>query len=143
MSLGQEGIIVVPGKPLDEQDLQKAVESETGAPLAYLFLSPRFNPLESGKKLDAKKLRTVEYDANGEKKEATALILSVRHVEGDEWRLYVFGADKKPLVESKFFEADDEKDKRLVIRVQDVKDGRGTLVVTVMKKYEASIEIGQ
>jgi hypothetical protein len=141
--LGREGIVAVPCKQLDEQELQKAVESEAGAPLAYLFLSPRFNPLESGKKMDAKKLRSVEYDADGEKKQATALILAVRHVEGDDWRLYVYGADKKPLFDTKFFEADDESDKKLDIRVQDAKDGRGTLVVTVLKKYEASIEIGQ
>lgn len=140
--LGTEGIILVPAK-LAEDELGKLVESETGAPLGYLLLSPRFNPLEAGKKIDAAKLRTVQYEDDGDTKDATALILAVRHVEGDDWRLYVYGADRKPLLDVKFFEADDELDKKLAMRVQDVKDGKGTLVVTVMKKYEASIEIGQ
>lgn len=141
--LGGDGIIVVPSKKLDSDKVAPAVESETGAPLAYLFISPRFNPLDSGKPFDRKKLRTVKYGGdNGQEREATSLILTVRHVNGDDWRLYVYGADKKPLIDAKFFEADEPKDINVGIHVTDVKDGKGTLVVTVLKKYEASFEIG-
>ena len=139
--LGGEGIILVPTK-IDENGDTSALETESGGPLAYLFLSPRFNPLASGSKIDAKKLRTVEYEDDGESKEATCLILALRHVEGDDWRLYVYGSEKEPVLEAKFAEAEQVKDKNLAFHVKDVKDGKGTLVVTVLKKYEASFAIG-
>lgn len=139
--LGNEGIIIVPTK-IEDNEENPAVETESGGPLAYLFMSPRFNPLESDSKIDAKKLRTVQYEDDGEVKEATCLILAVRHVEGDDWRLYVYGAEKKPLLDAKFSDAEQAKDRNLTIHVRDVKDGKGTLVVTVLKKYEAAFAIG-
>jgi hypothetical protein len=137
------GIIFVPSKHFDELEAGKHVESETGVPLGYLFLSPRFNPLEKGEMIDPQRLRTIQYEDEGRAKNVTALIVAVRNVKKDDRHLYVYGSDKKPLFDIKFFEADDELDNNIAIRVQDVADGKGTLVITVLKKYEASIEIEQ
>ena len=56
--------------------------------------------------------------------------------------MYVYGSGKKPLIDVKFFDAEDEKKGPMALHVQDVSDGKGTLVVTAFGKYEASFEIG-
>ena len=40
-----EGIILVPAKDLKEGEPNEAVHTEQGAGLAYLFCSPRFDPI--------------------------------------------------------------------------------------------------
>ncbi len=143
LQLSGDGIIFVPSKQLDSDKVDPAAESETGAPLAYLFISPRFELLHSGKPFDRKKLRAVKYgDDNSQEREVTALILAVRHLSGGDWRLYFYGSEKKPLIEAKFFDADDPKHKNVGIQVIDMKNGHGTLVVTALKKVEASFEFG-
>ena len=139
-----EGIIVVPVKELKEGETDEAVKTEQGAGLAYLFCSPRFDPIVDGKKLDAKKLRTVKYnDDSGAEKTATCLILAVRNVEGDDWRLYAYGADKKPVIDAKFREADESTDGNLAITVKEAKGKKQKLVVTLFGKYSADFMIGK
>jgi hypothetical protein len=139
---GDEGIILVPTKGVIDGDEDPAVENEQGAPLAFLFMSPRFSPRLANKKIDEKKLRKVQYESDGEVKDATSLILAVRHVEGDDWRLYVYGSEEKPLIDTAFSEADEVKDSNLTVDVTDIEDGKSTLVVTIFKRYKASFEIG-
>lgn len=139
---GREGIIIVPVKGLKEGEVDKEVYLDRGAGLAYLFLSPRFNPVINGKVIPADKLRTVKYDDEGEEKEATCLLLSVRNVDGDDWRLYGYGAGQKPLVDTRFIEAEGGSEGDLTVSVKDAKDGKQTLVVTLFGKYSAEFAIG-
>ena len=110
--------------------------------MAYLFMSPRFNPIINGKQIPQEKLRTLKYRSGGDEKTATCLILSVKHIEGDDWRLYAYGADKKPVIDAKFKEADEEVDGLLHITTKDVKDDKAAFVVTLYGKYSASFSIG-
>lgn len=138
----RDGIIMVPIKTLKEGSPDKAVETENGAGICYLFMSPKFNPLVEGKPVDAKKLRTVKFqDRDGNDREATALLVTVKHVEGDDWRLYVFGADKKPLIESRWGTANDNAEGDLAMAVTGAKDKKANLVFTLFNKYSAAIEI--
>jgi len=131
-------------KDLKEGETDEAVHTEQGAGLAYLFCSPRFDPMIDGKKIDAKKLRTIKYnDDNGTEKTATCLILAVRNVEGDDWRLYAYGADKKPVIDAKFAEAGEVTKGNLAIAVKDAKGKKQTLVVTLFGKYAADFTIGE
>jgi len=140
LQAGGGGIIIVPTKGLKEGSEDPAADTERGAPMAYLFMSQRFNPLKEGKPFDGKKLRTVDLADSGNK--ATCLVLSARHIQDDEWQMYVYGADKKPIVSSQFFPAEEESDGPIGIHVQDPADGKATLVVTVFGKYEATLPIG-
>jgi hypothetical protein len=139
---GRDGILMVPIKTLKEGEPDKAVESENGAGICYLFMSPEFNPLVDGKPVDAKKLRKVKFmDQEGNEREATALLVTVKHVEGDDWRLYVFGADKKPLIETRWGTANDNAEGDLAMAVTGAKDKKANLVLTLFNKYSAAIDI--
>jgi hypothetical protein len=135
---GSTGIILVPAKGLDEDELEAAARPEAGAPLAYLFMTPRFNPLVDDKPADDDKLRFIEY-GNGSR--ATALILTAKQVDGGDWRMFVFGKEPTPLLQIPIFPADEPKKGQVTMRVEDVQDEVGTLVVTVFGKYEAPIPI--
>jgi hypothetical protein len=131
------GIILVPAKGLTEEALPEAGKAESGAPLGYLFLTPRFNPLVDDRPPADEQLRVIDYGDG----RVTSLILTARHVGGDEWKLLVFGAEQKPLIEAPIYPADESGPGTLSMRVEDVQDEKGTLVLTVFGKYEASITI--
>ncbi|NOY41113.1 MAG: hypothetical protein GXP26_04660 [Planctomycetes bacterium] len=138
-----EGVILVPAEGFKEGEENPEVHTEKGAGLALLFMSPRFNPVIEGKPIAQDKLHTISYsDGDGEEKKATCLILAIRNIAGDDWRLYAYGKDAKPLVDSKFGESFAESEGPLAIDA-DTTDEESSLVVTVFGKYSASFEIGQ
>jgi len=110
--------------------------------MCYLFMSPCFNPLVDGKPCPAEKLRRLKFtDGEGNEREATCLLVTAKHVDGDDWRLYVFGADKKPLIDSRFGESLENAKGNLAIHVNNAKDHKANLVFTVFNKYSASFDI--
>ena len=140
---GQDGIIIVPAKGLKEGTVDPAVESECGSGLCYIFMSPCFSPVIDGKPVDAKKLRSIKFDnGQGEVREAVCLLVTVKHVEGDDWRLYCYGPDKSPVVNSQFGLASDGADKPLAMKIRGAKDKKANLELTLHKKYSASFAIG-
>ncbi|MGE3317250.1 MAG: hypothetical protein AB7O26_19200 [Planctomycetaceae bacterium] len=142
LHLEREGIIMVPIKTLKEGELDPAIDSENGAGLCYIFMSKEFNPLVDGKPADPKKLRTVKFDDHeGNSREATALLVTARRIDGEDYRLYVFGADKKPLVESRWGESTANTEGDLAMTVTEAKDKKANLVLTLYNKYSASFEI--
>ena len=139
---GQDGIIAVPVKGLKEEAVDPAVETENGAGLCVLFLSTCYAPTLEGKPIDAKKLRRFKYnDGQGGEREALCLLVSVKHVGGDDWRLLAFGTEAKPVIDSTFSEATESTDKQLTIKVSGAKDKKAKLGFTVFKKYSASFGI--
>jgi hypothetical protein len=139
-----EGIIVVPVKNWKEDPDNKEVEKECGAGMCYLFMSQTYNPMIDGKPIDAKKLRTLKFmDGNGNEREATCLICSVRRNEGDDWRLQIYGAEKEPLIKAPIGEAGEgAKGGDLTLGVKDPKGEKAQLVFTLFGKYASSVEIG-
>jgi hypothetical protein len=138
----REGIIAVPVKNFKEDLENKQLETDNGMGLCYLFLSQTFNPVIDGKPVDLKKLRTVKFtDADGNERLATCLLCSAKH-DGDDWKLYVFGSDKQPLVQSPFGEASDAPKGDLALTIQDPTPEKGQLVLNLFGKYSASITVG-
>jgi hypothetical protein len=138
----REGIIAIPVKNFKEDLEDKQFETETGKGLCYLFLSQTFNPIIDGKPVDEKKLRVVKFsDADGNERKATCLLCSAKH-DGDEWKLYVYGSDKKPLIESPFGEAGDAPKADLALTIQDPTPEKGQLVFNLFGKYSAAITVG-
>jgi len=138
----REGVFLVPQKGLSGADPGEAVKAETGAGLAYLFMSQSFTPVVNGQPADDSKLRALKVTApQGNELSIRCLLLAVRRLADDDWRLYVYGTDEKPLIEAKFDEAAAEKEGPVAIRVEDVQDYEGTLVVTVLGKWEAGFRV--
>jgi hypothetical protein len=139
----QDGILVVPIKGLKEGEIDPAVESENGGGLCYLFLSPCYTPVVDGKPIDTKKLRRVKFKHGQEDREAICLVVTVKHVGGDDWRLFAFGAEKAPVIDSRFSESPEDVDRTLAVRVSGAKDNKANLALTLYKKYSASFAISQ
>lgn len=138
----REGIIAIPAKEFKENLEDKQFEAECGKGICYLFLSQTFNPLIDGKPVDEKKLRVVKFsDADGNERKATCLLCSAKH-DGDEWKLYVYGSDKKPLIESPFGQADDAPKADLALTIQDPTPEKGQLVFNLFGKYSSAITVG-
>lgn len=138
-----EGIIAVPAKSWKEDRENKALDTDCGVPMCLLMMSQTYNPLIDGKPIDVKKLRKVKFsDADGNEREATCLLCSVKHVEGDDYQLHVYGNDKEPIIKSQWGEADDAPKGDLALTVQDPKDGKANLVFNIFGKYSSSISIG-
>jgi hypothetical protein len=106
-------------------------------------MSQTYSPLIDGKPIDAKKLRKVKFDdgQGGDGREATCLLCAIRHVEGDDWELYVYGKDKAPLIKSNWGEANNAPKADLALTVEDPKKDQATLVFNIFGKYAASIPI--
>jgi hypothetical protein len=139
----REGIIAIPVKGFKEERDNKAVETDTGMGFCYLFLSQTFNPIIDGKPVDEKKLRVVKFsDADGNERKATCLLCSVKHVDGDDWQLFVYGSDKEPLIKSPFGEAGDAPKADLALTIQDPTPEKGQLVFNLFGKYSAAITVG-
>lgn len=140
----REGIIAIPVKNFKEDRENKQVESDTGMGICYLFMSQTFNPVIDGKPVDANKLRTVKFtDADGNERQATCLLVSVKHVEGDDWQLYIYGSGKQPLIKSPFGEAGGDAPKAdLALTIQDPTPDKGQLVFNLFGKYTAAVTVG-
>jgi hypothetical protein len=137
----QQGIILVPLKGFREDREAKDSEKDRGVGLCYIFMSSEFNPLADGKPATDKQLRKVKIKTEEEEREVTCLVCSVKHAEGDDWQLHVFGADKEPLSKSSFEEATDAPKADLALTIKDVKDNKATLVINMFSKYCVTIPI--
>lgn len=138
----EDGILMVPMKGMKEGTINPDVEKETGAGLCYLFLSPRYQPHVDGKPIDVSKLLTVKFtDGEGNSREALAMIVTIKHAEGDDWRLYAFGKEKTPLIKSQFGIASGSAKGVVDLSVDSPREGKANLTFTIVGKYAASFPI--
>ena len=139
----KDGILIVPRKGLKEEGIPEGAKTETGAGFAFLFMTERFSPIVDGQNVDESKLRTVKLtDNQGNERTIKCLLLASRQISEDEWKLYVYGSDKKPLAESRFSSKETDTERPVSIKVEDVQGSEGTLKVTLFGKYQAEIQIG-
>lgn len=144
LAAGSEGIILVPIAGLKEEEEDADVHTEKGSGLACLFLSPRFNPIVDGKQIPQEKLLTIKYsDDSGVEQLATCLLLAARNVAGDDWRLYAYGKDAKPVVDAPFKMVEHQTDKPIAIAVKEAGENDATLEFTLFGKYGANFKIGR
>ncbi len=138
-----EGIIAIPAKSFKEDRENKDLEKDPGVPLCFICMSQTYNPLSEGKPIDGKKLRKVKFDdgQGGDAREATCLLCTIRHLEGDDWELYVYGADKTPIAKAAWGEANNAPKSDLALTLEDPKKDSATLVFNIFGKYSASIPI--
>jgi len=134
------GALIVPQKDLKESaELAAKFQAEPGAPIGYLFMY-HLLPIVDGKKIDAAKMKSVSFKDNDGGEHALHIVsLVVRQLSGDDYRLHVYGADAKPLVDVKFAEGTGPGPEPAAVELKDTKDAtkEGNVVITVFGKYQA------
>ena len=139
----RDGIVIVPQKGLSEDEENRDVDTEPGAALGYLFMSSGFGPVVDGKRVADEKLRTMKLvDNQGDEHAVRCFLLAVRRIDEEDWRLYVYGSEKKPLIDAQFSEAAEEKPGLVALDVDDITGHEGTLTITVFGRYQAGFRIG-
>ncbi|HID78840.1 MAG TPA: hypothetical protein EYP56_22950 [Planctomycetaceae bacterium] len=144
LTINRDGIVVVPQKGLAESEGKPEWDfrAESGVGLGYLFMTDAFCPLVEGKPVATKRMRALKVqDRQGRQVEVRCFLLAVRQLSDDDWRLYVYGADKKPLVDVPFEAAERAGLGPLALEVEKVVDNQGTLAVTVLGKYKAGFRV--
>lgn len=139
----QAGVLIVPQKGLKEgvTDQSPEAEKESGTPLAYLF-SYRILPVVNGQPITPEKLRKVKISMeNGEEYTVYCMLVSARKVSDDDWRMYAFGVDKKPIVDVPFGYGDGPGSGPLAVEIKDVQHVDGDLAVTVFDQFQASFKV--
>ncbi len=134
------GLMVVPQKDLKEsEELAAKFKEDAGAAIGYLF-AYRVAPVIDGKTPDAGHLRNLKVtDDEGAEHSVHVFLLAVRQLAGDDYRLYVYGSDAKPLVDAKFSEGTGPGPEPVAVHVTDTdhQKQQGTVVVTLFGKYQA------
>lgn len=143
LTQGSTGIIIIPVEDMKEETEDPAADTEAGSGFAYLFMSDRYRPTTKGKKVDPKKLRILKLSAGDREINVVGLLLAARRISEEDWRMYVYGADKKPLIDAKFKMAEKEQKGPIAVHavMDEEDDEKFNLVVTVFGKYAATIPI--
>ena len=128
------GIFLVPQKGLDEEN-PPDMSGKNGAPLGLLFARPELVPIVNGKPIDRSLLHCLNVDDGRGISAINCVLLSVRKVSEEEYRLYGFGRAAKPLIDVRFTGA---KGPAATPVALEIKEGEPALVmVTVFGKYQA------
>jgi hypothetical protein len=134
------GGLIVPQKGLKEgEELAAKSKMDPGASLAYLF-AYNVVPVVDGKRIDPNRFNSVMItDGEGQTHTVHVMLLSVRQLADDDYRLYVFGTDPNPLVDVKFAEGTGPGPTPVAVELKDPNDAarQGTIAVTVFGKYQA------
>jgi hypothetical protein len=126
------GLLLVPQKGLKEEDAE-GYDAETGKPLGYLFLY-KMGVVVDGKTVERDRLHRVDItNDEGKAFAIPTLLLSVRRLANDEWRLYAFGKGEMPVLDSKFAPGSGTGDKPVSVQLKAVDGRKDTLVITVFE----------
>jgi hypothetical protein len=138
------GTLIVPQKDLKHSpELFEKFKLEKGAPLAYLFLH-HLAPVVNGNAADKSRLRSVKLtDDDGGQHTVYLLLLSVHQVSDDDYRLYAYGQEEKPIVDARFAEGTGPGPEPTAVEVKGIDEQakQGKLTVTVFGKYQASFPV--
>ncbi len=133
------GILLVPQKGMDEENTPD-MTGKNGAPLGLFFSSAKLVPVIDGKLIDRDKLHGLTVHDGRGNTEVNCMLLSVRKISEEDYRLYGFGKAAKPLIDVKFTGGEGPGAKPVAL---EIKEGDPALVVvTVFGKYQAKFHGG-
>lgn len=139
----EAGLLLVPDKRVLEgvSENSNDVTRSAGASLAYLF-AYHLAPVIDGKAAPTKDLHSVIFQSEeGDEARVHCLLLAVRKLSEDDWRLYVYGADEKPLLDVRFDEGSGPGALPVAIECKNVQGYEGDVVITVFDKYQAGFKV--
>ncbi len=136
----QTGVILVPNKEISPEN--EGVKKDPGAPVAHMFMSQGFNLMVDGKPLDSSKLRTLNVTTpDGNEIKVSYLTLAARNTDDDEWHLYAYGTDEKPVLDARIGEGTGPGSQPLAIEIKDFDNDEGTAYVTFFDRYQCSFKM--
>lgn len=133
------GVLLVPQKGLDEENTPD-MTVKNGVPLGLLFSSSPLVPVIDGKLVDRKKMRVLKVEGRQGETEVNCLLLSVRQISDEDYRLYGFGKGPKPVIDVKFDGGEGPGDTPVALEIEPGEPA--TVVVTVFDKYQAKFQGG-
>ncbi len=129
--------MVIPAKDLAEASLDKA--GNDVVPVGQLWLR-HLVPNLDGKRTPEDQLRIVHVEVNNEDHPLPLLLLGVRKgADGPE--LVVYGKGKEALAHLPLKKADVKQEEPIDLGAKDVQDDTGTLVLTILGKWQASVPV--
>ena len=69
------------------------------------------------------------------------LTLAVRHTDDDNWHLYAFGTDAKPLLDVAIGEGAGPGSEPLALEVKEFDDKGGTAYVTIFDRFQSNFKV--
>ncbi len=133
------GILLAPQKGLDEDNTPDMTVAK-GVPLGLLFSSATLRPVIDGKLVDRDKLYGLTIDDGRGKTEVNCILLTVRKLADDDYRLYGFGKAAKPLIDARFSGGEGPGDEPVALEIEDGEPA--SVVITVFNKYQAKFAGG-
>src|SRR5262249_10571088 len=127
----------------ESEELAAKFKETKGASLAYLFLY-HLTPVINGSGADLSRLYSVKLpDDDGQEHTVHVLLLAVRQLSDEDYRLYAYGHDDKPLVDARFAEGTGPGPEPTAVEIKEVNEQteQGKLIVTVFGKYQASFTV--
>ena len=138
------GMLLVPADGLNEDDA--GMEIGDGAPLALLFNSAPILPAADGRLIDRDRLHDVTLtDDEGEKHDVNCMMLIVKRISEEDYRLYGIGKNaNQPLIDARFDDGEGPGQMPLALEVNDIDEQSETaaVVITVFNKYQAAFRVG-
>ena len=137
------GMILVPADGLNEDDAE--MEIGDSVPLALLFTSAPILPAIDGRLIDRDRLHSVAFtDDEGDEHEVNCMMLIVKRIAEEDYRLYGIAKATAPLVDARFDEGEGPGQTPLAIEVKDIDEESETaaVVITVLNKYQAAFRAG-
>ena len=138
----ERGILLLPQKGMNEKKTPDMTVAN-GVPMALFFSSETIVPIIDGKLVDRDRLhRFTVTDGEGNERKINCMLLTVRKISDEDYRLYGFGTAAKPLIDVKFSEGKGPGAKPLAVEIKDVEGYTGSVVVTLFDKYQAKFRGG-
>lgn len=126
------GILLIPQRGMRE-DRPSDMAAKNGGPLGMFFSSPRLLPKVDGKLVRPEDLHSVVIvKKGGEKERVNCLLLSVKKLSDEDYRLYGFGRGDKPIIDVKITDGDGPDTMPMAMEI----DG-DEVVITIYGKYQA------
>jgi hypothetical protein len=139
------GVLIAPQTDLREsEELAAAFRREKGAAVGVLFLY-RLIPIVNDTRIAHDDLHAVEItDDEGVEHVVRVLLLSVRHLGEDDYRLYGYGKAGQPIVDARFEEGTGPGAEPMAVEIKDPDEiaREGDVVVTVFGRYQAGFRVG-
>ena len=135
---GSAGLILIPQKGLSST-WPTDVTSERGTGLAHLIMSAGLTPIVDGKPVDQTSLRTLTLDDEFKSKH-TYVLLAVRKVNDNDWRLYGYGSGASPVLDISLAESRGPGQLPIAIEGKDIQGFKGTIVITLFDKLQAKYQ---
>ncbi len=107
------------------------------------FSSATLVPIVDGQLVGRDRLHTVDFtDDQGEPHKVNCMLLTVKKLSEEDYRLYGFGKGGKPLIDVPITDGDGPDSMPVALEIKDVEGEPADVVITIYGKYQARFKGG-